>query len=237
MTGPLALVGSGEFTPAMRALDARLLDDAEAAGFDRVVAVVPTAAAPDGEATYRRWFEKAHAHYAELGAEVLEVDVRERADALALGPSAEVAEAGFVYLSGGKPAHLTAVLRDTPLLDAVLERWRLGAPLAGCSAGAMALAAGWPPFFPGSSRWGEGLGVLPDLAVVPHFDFALRMAGERIARAGRDAPPGWRTIGVDEDTALLRTAEGWSVHGAAGAWELTRGAEVVPLDPTSLPGA
>ena len=65
--GPLALVGSGEFTDTMLATDGALLDAVEAAGFERVVAVIPTAAAPDGdvvvamvgeEATVKRFFRE-----------------------------------------------------------------------------------------------------------------------------------------------------------------------------------
>ena len=67
--GPLALVGSGEFTPAMRATDDALLDHVEAAGFERAVAVIPAAAAPEGEASVRRWFDLAHDHYDALGAD------------------------------------------------------------------------------------------------------------------------------------------------------------------------
>lgn len=217
--GPLALVGSGEFTPAMRAIDDALLDRVEAEGFERAVAVLPTAAAPEGDASVRRWFDLAQAHYDALGAEVLEVDVRDRRDATELRHVADVQEVGLVYLSGGKPDHLTRTLEGTPLLDAILEQWRFGAALAGCSAGAMTLAAAWPPFLPFSRSWGTGLGVLPDLAVVPHFDMVRRMTMGAVGRLGRRVPDGLRLLGIDEDTALVHT-EGWSVAGAGGAWEL-----------------
>lgn len=236
MSGALALVGSGEFTPAMRATDAALLDAVEAAGFERAVAVIPTAAALEGDEVVARWFRMAREHYAQLDAEVLELDVRERPDAMELGHVADVGEAGLVYLSGGKPDHLTEVLRDTPLLDAVTARWRLGAALAGCSAGAMAIASGWPPFLRMSGRWGTGLGLLPGVAVVPHFDLVRRMTLGSIKRAGRHAPDGVRVLGIDEDTALVRDASGWRTEGVAGVWELDRdGMRPAALD--TLPAA
>ena len=234
--GPIALVGSGEFTPAMRATDDALLDHVEAAGFERAVAVVPTASAPEGDASVRRWFDLAHDHYDALGAEVLEVDVRDRHDATELGHVADVQEAGLVYLSGGKPEHLTSTLRDTPLLDAILEQWRLGAALAGCSAGAMTLAAAWPPFLPFSRHWGTGIGVLPDVALIPHFDMARRMTLGMIGRLGRRVPGGQRLIGVDENTALVHDPDvgRWRVEGAGGAWALDRDG-IHELDLASLP--
>lgn len=217
--GPLALVGSGEFTTTMRATDDALLDRVEAEGFERAVAVIPTAAATEGDATVRRWFDLAHEHYDALGAEVLEVDVRDRHDATELRHVADVQEVGLVYLSGGKPDHLTRTLRGTPLLDAILEQWRLGAALAGCSAGAMSLAAAWPPFLPFSREWGTGLGVLPGLAVVPHFDMVRRMTLGAIGRIGRRVPAGLHLVGVDEDTALVHT-DAWRTEGRGGAWTI-----------------
>lgn len=217
--GPLALVGSGEFTPAMRATDDALLDLVEAEGFERAVAVIPTAAATEGDASVRRWFDLANEHYDALGAEVLEVDVRDRHDATELRHVADVQEVGLVYLSGGKPDHLTRTLRGTPLLDAILEQWRFGAALAGCSAGAMTLAAAWPPFLPFSREWGRGLGVLDDLAVVPHFDMVRRMSLGAIGRLGKRVPDGLRLVGIDEDTALVHT-DRWRTEGRGGSWVL-----------------
>lgn len=238
--GPLGLVGSGEFTPAMRDVDARLLDDAEAAGFERAVAVVPTAASTEGDAVVARWLRMAAEHFAALGAEALPVDVRDRSDATDLAHCAAVAEAGFVYLSGGRPDHLTATMRSTPLWDAVLERWHLGAPLVGCSAGAMTLAAGWPPFLRIGGPWGEGLGLVPRVGVVPHFDRVRRMRFGRVATMTRHAPAGWVLVGVDEDTALVHPgddgeggADGWWTAGAGASWSVTE-AGVEPLDHGSL---
>lgn len=231
--GPLGLVGSGEFTPSMRATDDALLDAVEAEGFERAVAVLPTAAAAEGDAVVRRWFRLAGEHYDALGAEVLELDVRTRHDATALRNVADVGEVGLVYLSGGSPDHLTTTLRGTPLLDAVLEQWRLGAALVGCSAGAMALAAAWPPFLRTGGGWGTGLGVLPDVAVVPHFDMVRRVTHGPVEDIAKRAPDGVRVLGIDEDTALVHTT-GWRIEGAGGAWEVHPDG-VQPVDRSTLP--
>lgn len=237
MTGPLGLVGSGEFSPAMLDTDRALLDQAEDEGFERAVAVVPTASSTEGDAVVRRWLDLARAHYDALDAEVLEVDVRTRGDAVDLAHVADVGEAGMVYLSGGKPDHLVDVLRATPLLDAILERWRLGAPLLGCSAGAMAIAAGWPPFLRPSGPWGTGLGLLDEVAVLPHFDRVRRLSLGRLTPLGRQAPAGWAVVGVDEDTALVHPGSegdgGWRIEGRGQAWSIDADG-VHPLDLASL---
>lgn len=217
--GPLALVGSGEFTPSMRHTDERLLDHVEDAGFERAVAVIPTAAAIEGDAVVSRWLRMAHEHYAEIGAEVVELDVRDRQGATSLRHVADVGEVGMVYLSGGNADHLVSTLRDTPLLDAVLERWRWGAALVGCSAGAMSLAAGWPPFLRTSGRWGGGLGLVPGIAVTPHFDMVRRVTLDAVRRAAKHAPEGLRVVGIDEDTALVHV-DGWRTEGAGATWEV-----------------
>jgi len=79
MNGTIALVGSGEFTPSMEAVDRALL---LATGRDRPrVVVLPTASWPDGEETFRRWAAQGEAHFAALGAEVEPVLVRGAEDA------------------------------------------------------------------------------------------------------------------------------------------------------------
>ena len=53
MPGPVALVGSGEFLPAMGDVDAGLL---AATGRKRPrVVLLPTASWPDGETVFQRW--------------------------------------------------------------------------------------------------------------------------------------------------------------------------------------
>ncbi len=61
MNGVIALVGSGEFTPAMAEVDRALL---AATGRDRPrVAIMPTASWPDGEAVFKRWTAQGEAHF------------------------------------------------------------------------------------------------------------------------------------------------------------------------------
>ena len=85
------------------------------------------------------------------------------------------------------PSHLANTLRGTRVWAAIREAWRGGASLAGCSAGAMALG-GYVPDFRHPKRGGtDGLGVVPDLRVLPHFDKYSRMIPDFALQAARHA--------------------------------------------------
>ena len=108
MPGPVALVGAGEFLPAMAAFDADLL--ASTGRARPRVAILPTASYPDGEDVFQRWAAMGVAHFAALGAEVEPVLVRDRAEADDPGAAQAVGEADLIYLSGGKPGYLLSAL-------------------------------------------------------------------------------------------------------------------------------
>ena len=134
--------------------------------------------------------------------------------------------AGLVYLSGGNPGYLARTLRGTAVGDAVIAAWQSGSALAGCSAGAIALT-GWVPSIRARDREPDpGLGVLPHLRVLPHFDKMLGWVPDLLTRAVMRPPAGTTVIGIDEDTAIVdMTGAGrtWQVHGRQQAWILTDG--------------
>jgi cyanophycinase len=217
MRGPVALVGAGEFLPVMTELDRQLLAVLPPAR--PRVAILPTASWPDGEAVFRRWGEMGIEHFRALGAEVEAVPVRERVDAWERSNAQAVGEADLVYLSGGKPEHLMATLAGSPVWEAVLATHARGGVLAGCSAGAMVLCshlAGlrrlpglrFPSPFP--ARWEPGLGVVPGMAVLPHYD---AMPEAVMALWAMQGPSGAVVLGIDEDTALVGRDGVWQVHG------------------------
>lgn len=199
VAGRLALVGSGEYLPIMHEVEAWLLD-----GRPRRYVQLATAAAPEGDDSLRYWHRLGADAARRLGAEQVVIDVRVREDAFDPRWVEAVAGAGLIYLSGGNPTFLAQTLAGTPLWSAIAAEWRAGASLAGCSAGAMAMA-GHVPDFRHPRRGGvDGLGVVPDIRVLPHFD---RMAGWlpdfalSLALATREGA----VIGIDEDTALVGT--------------------------------
>jgi cyanophycinase len=211
-TGPIALVGSGEFLPAMAEIDAGLL---AATGRRRPrVAILPTAAWPDGEDVFRRWAAMGAEHFTALGAEVEPVLVRDRFDADDAAHAQAIGEADLIYLSGGKPGHLTSTVVGSPVGSALLAAHARGATLVGCSAGAMTLAdRHWDTrrrrlFWP--LRWHEGLGLAPGASVIPHYDaFPEPMAALVVLQSPRDLT----TLGIDEETALVGRDGSWQVQG------------------------
>jgi cyanophycinase len=212
MPGPLALVGSGEFLPAMDEFDAGLL---AAIGRRRPrVAILPTASWPDGPAVFERWAALGVEHFSRLGAEVEPVLVRDRDDADDAAHVQAIGEADLVYLSGGKPGHLSGTLAGSRVEAALLAAHLRGAVLAGCSAGAMVLADRlfdfrrrrllWP------ARWTSGLGLVPRASVVPHYDAWPEPISALIVM---QAPRGTTVVGIDEETAVVGRDGAWQVHG------------------------
>src|SRR5690606_28103779 len=117
--GPLALVGSGEYTPAMLEVEAGLL-----VGRPPRYVQIPTAASAEGPERLDYWVRLGQAQAARLGVEAVPLVVRTREEAADPAIVAQVAGAGLIYLSGGSPTLLARVLRDTPLWNAIVAEWR-----------------------------------------------------------------------------------------------------------------
>jgi len=188
----------------MRDTDRRLLE-----GRNRRVAVLPTAAGLEGDERVRYWLDLARRHYDDLGADVVEVAVLQRDHADVHEWVEAIEGVGLVYLSGGNPHHVTAALTDTAVWRAVRAAWESGAALAGCSAGAMTLAQtvvslrGAPQM--------AGLGLVPGICVIPHFDAFARRFPELVDRTRTEVRE--MIVGIDEDTALVGGPQTWVVEG------------------------
>ena len=232
MPGPLALVGSGEYLPVMSGVEGLLLR-----GRPPRYVQLPTAAAPEGQQSLRRWIDLGASQAKRLGVEQVPVVVADRQDADRPELAALIEGAGLVYLSGGNPGYLAATLRGSRVLDAIVAAWQAGAALAGCSAGAMALT-GWVPSVREPGRVPDpGLGIVPRLRVLPHFDKMLTWAPDLLGFATAGTDPGVTAIGLDEDTAIVDlsgTAQTWQVHGRQQAWVLTRSSRDGFADGTTL---
>lgn len=202
MPGTLALVGGAEWRAGCD-FDRELLETSGG----REVLVLPTAAAyehPDRvvEAA-ERWFD-------ELGATVRALRVLTRPDAVDEANVAPIADATFIYLSGGSPMHLRSVLKDSPVWDALVAAWQRGAVLAGSGSGAMVLCD--PMVDPRGGAITLGLGLIEQVAVIPHHD---TWSEDKAKRTLRIAPKGLPIVGIDERTALVRDPDGgWRTAGA-----------------------
>lgn len=215
MTGPLALVGSGEYLPVMADVERDLI-----AGRPPRYVQIPTAAAHEGAASLERWVALGREQAERLGVEAVPVVVHNRTEADDPALAAQLEGAGLVYLSGGSPTLLAKALRGTAVGAAIEAAWRGGAALAGCSAGAMALTE-WVPSLrrPGVDPV-QGLGLVPHLRVIPHFDRFERWMPDLVGRYLARAPEGTAVVGIDEDTALVWSAGRWTVQGQRDVWLL-----------------
>ena len=181
--------------------------------------VVPTAAAkqdPERAVAHaKQWFRL-------FGIVLKELPVLKRTDANNKD-HAELARAGgFFYLVGGDPGLVVHALQGTRVWNGIFEAWRNGAPLAGSSAGAMALCshtlirASWPDR--SNRRPAEALGLLPDTAVLPHFD----TFGHRWIESAQRELPGATLLGIDERSAAIWNEGDWLAAGP-GAVTVIRG--------------
>ena len=213
--GPIALVGSGEYLPVMADIEAALI-----AGRAPRYVQIATAAVPDGPTTVERWHRMGVEQAVRIGVTPVTVPVATRDDANDPDIVALIEGAGLIYLSGGNPNFLAETLRGTKLWMAIEAQWRRGAALAGCSAGAMVMAA-WVPTIRHPREGGTpGLGLLGHLRVIPHFDAFMKRMPDVATRflVGQDETV--TVVGVDEDTAIVGGPEEWVVQGQSSAWIL-----------------
>jgi cyanophycinase len=226
-SGTVALVGSGEYLPVSDHLDTALL--ARLGGPAQVV-VLPTAAAPDGGEVPQRWQRMGVEHFTRLGAQVTPVLLLTRQDAANEAMAAQIAQANFIYLSGGKPRYLLETLRDTACWRAIAGVHAAGGVVAGCSAGAMALGAALFDF-PQVWRTLPGLGLAPGVAVMPHFDEMPGLIRSQVRAVSNDIV----TAGVEGGTGLVISERGWEVIGTGGVTIFTKAGKTSYTDGQTIP--
>jgi cyanophycinase-like exopeptidase len=216
--GRLALVGSGEYLPVMQEFEAQLL----ALGPSKRFVQIPTAAGRESETSLAYWEQIGKEQALRIGAEQIFLPVYNRDDAMREDLAAQIDGAGLIYLSGGDPHYLAEILTGTPVWEAINRNWRLGSSLAGCSAGAMALGPDVPNFRKLKLQGSVGLGILPNIRTMPHFDKFFGWIPEPAAKLFLKAPPHITIVGIDEITALWSDdLENWNVYGAGFTHLLT----------------
>lgn len=240
--GPLYIVGGG------RQPEALVRDFVErAGGAGRARIVVMAMASAEGRASG----EAKAADLRALGADARNVWlVREQA----LGDSAArlLDGATGIWFGGGDQNRLMAVLRGTPVAEAIRARHRAGAVVGGTSAGAAVLSTpmitgeerrtpgadtseAWTRLARGSVVTTDGLGLLGDAIVDQHF--VRRRRHNRLLALVLEGPVRLGA-GIDEGTALVVEPDGtW--HVAPGSASVVvvydaRRAGVTPADGGAL---
>jgi cyanophycinase len=205
------LLGSGEFEPWSTEVETLALAGAVGNGS---VAILPTASASEGDHIFDRWGRMGLDHYAESGVHATVVPVKLREDAFDPTVVATVEAASMIYFSGGKPTKLADVVRDSPLLAAILRAMDRGAVYAGCSAGAMIASRERNAGGRLGTSWLFGLGLVPNVSFGVHWDRAARIPGAQWWMTSRLPDDTW-FVGIDERTAILGDGRSWTVYGVA----------------------
>jgi cyanophycinase-like exopeptidase len=229
--GPLALVGGDELHPGNEDQDRVLV---EAAG-DGPAFVLATAAArhrPDLAVRHAvAWFR-------ELGLEVEELPATKRSHVTSAAAADRARTGRFFYLVGGDPGLVPKTLAASPVWDAITDAWRGGAALGGSSAGAMALGE-WTLVrerMPGDDRrrYLPALGLVPGVAVLPHFDtFGHRWVDGALTAAPRDDVV---LLGIDERSAAVWSGGTWRSYGPGGVTVMAGGDVRRPASGAAIAG-
>jgi cyanophycinase-like exopeptidase len=217
MNGSLALIGSGEYLPAMAQFEKSLIDDGIKNGKKSVYVQIPTAAGKESPDRLEYWKELGKSQADRLGVDSIFLPIFTRDDANNLEYVSHIKDCALIYISGGDPHYLAETLMGTPLWDAIQENWRTGASLAGCSAGAMVLSSHIPNFRLLKKAPTAGLNLLPEIRVIPHFNKFFKWIPESAAKVLLHVPDDSILIGVDELTAIVKRSgdDHWVVVGEA----------------------
>jgi len=217
MNGSLALVGSGEYLSAMAEFEKSLVQDGVKNGKEARYLQIPTAASRESADRLSYWKELGLRQAQDIGVQETYLPIYTREDAFNQKYVDQVANSALMYMSGGDPHHLAEVLIDTPLWSAIIENWKTGASLAGCSAGAMVLSAHIPNFRLLKKTPTAGLNLLPEVRVIPHFNKFFKWIPESAAKVLLHVPDNSILIGVDELTAIVKRSgeNDWLVIGQA----------------------
>lgn len=197
--GTVIIIGGAEDKVRDRVILSRFV--ALAGGKDAKIAVISTASSlgPEAAARYRQIFT-------DLGVSTIRsIHAMNRSQANDEATAHALRDATGIFLTGGNQLRLSSTIGGTKMANAVLERFRHGAVVAGTSAGASAMSSHMIAF--GSSgatpkhrmaTIAAGLGVLPGVIVDQHFQQRNRL-GRLLSLIASN--PSLLGLGVDEDTA------------------------------------
>ena len=217
MNGSLALIGSGEYLPAMAQFEKSLMDDGIKNGKRPIYIQIPTAAGKESADRLEYWKQLGKTQADRLGVDSIFMPIFNREDANNPENATLIHNSALIYMSGGDPHYLAETLMGTPLWSAIEQNWRTGTSLAGCSAGAMVLSAHIPNFRMLKKSPTAGLNLLPEIRVIPHFNKFFKWIPESAAKVLLHVPDDSILIGVDEMTAIVKRSgdEHWVVVGDA----------------------
>lgn len=211
-SGPLFVIGGHEDKEGDRAI---LCAVAERLGGRRLVVATVASHEPDG------YFDAYVDAFGAVGVtDLVELYVRDRAEAMGGDSHKLLADAGGIFFTGGDQLRLVSQLGDTPLEAMMVDLHRRGGVIAGTSAGAS--AQGEAMMVDGSGReshrigdlhMAPGLNLIPGVIVDQHFAERGRI-GRLLGAVAHN--PRLMGIGIDEDTAIIVENGSFGVIGSGG---------------------
>src|SRR5690606_2553708 len=108
------------------------------------VLLIATSCAMEGEDVMTKWEQMGVEHFRRFGVEATPVRIKDQADANIPAHADLIAEAGFVWFSGGSPVYLAQAFHETACFRALEAANRRGAVVAGASGGLGVLNADVP---------------------------------------------------------------------------------------------
>jgi peptidase E len=201
MRGKIVLVGGEEFGQSFDEVHAQIFSLLKLRA--PKIVFFPTAAAKDGPGVAEHWAGLAQERLSSIGARVSPLMILDKKSANDANFISEICTADIIYLGGGLPQVYIEILKDSKAWNAVKAAFSRGVPIIGASAGAMILGEiclvnehedDYPP-----SKWSQGLNLLPQYGIGPHFNLFTAAWIEKVVRT---LPKGKTFIGIDESTAL-----------------------------------
>ena len=217
MNGSLALVGSGEYLPAMAEFEKSLVADGVKNNMQPKFIQIPTAAGQESSNRLDYWQHLGKVQADLIGIPQVFLPIYNREDANNMEYVNQIKDSALIYLSGGDPHYLANSLINTPLWSAIVANWQNGSSLAGCSAGAMVLSSQIPHFRLSKNQPTAGLNLIPSIRVIPHFNKFFKWIPESAAKMLLNVPDDSILIGIDELTAIVKRTgmSQWQVYGQA----------------------
>jgi cyanophycinase len=197
--GTVIVIGGAEDKVRDRVILSRFVS--LAGGADARIVVISTASSLGAEAgqRYRQVF-------GELGVKRFKpIHAVTRSQANDESFVSALSDATGIFLTGGNQLRLSSTIGGTRLADAVLDRFRHGAVVAGTSAGASAMSSHMIAFGASGAtpkqrmaQVAAGLAVLPGVIIDQHFQQRNRL-GRLLSLIAQN--PSLLGLGIDEDTA------------------------------------
>lgn len=199
--GKLVAIGGAEDKTAETIILRQVLDLTSKS--ERRVGVITTASGyPDDV------FSEYHKAFTRLGvSEVLDIRIRARADAEKAEFVEMIEKSDVIFISGGDQMRLTSIFGGSKALDAIRQRHRDGAVIAGTSAGAACQSTtmvygghATDSLRKGAVKMSAGFGLIEGVIIDTHFLERGRFS--RLMEVGATNPE-YLGVGLGEDAAVL----------------------------------